>query len=163
MIQVLFICMGNICRSPTAEGVFRHHIQKLGIKEAYRSDILIDSAGTTGFHTGHNPDKRSVETAQRNGVSLEGISSRQVHESDFENFDYILAMDKENITNLKKIGAKEHHHKIHFFMHFSEEEPKLDEVPDPYYGRDDGFEYVFKIIEQASLGLIKHMQNKNQV
>jgi protein-tyrosine phosphatase len=163
MIQVLFICMGNICRSPTAEGVFRHHIQKLGIKEGYHGDIYIDSAGTTSFHTGHEPDPRSTATAALHGIDLSGIQSRQVSRDDFEDYDYILAMDHENVKNLKKIGAKEFHHKIHLFMHFAKGEPALDEVPDPYYGEGDGFTYVYEIVDRASLGLIEHLQKNNEI
>lgn len=164
MVKILFVCLGNICRSPTAEGVFRHHSQAAGLKDGYRGDLFIDSAGTAGYHTGAKPDPRSRETAEKHGVSLDDLGARAVTLQDFTDFDYILAMDMENLKNLQQECPEEHLDKIQLFMSFAPDCPGITEVPDPYYFKGlDGFERVFDFINRASLGLLSHISEKHNL
>lgn len=148
--SVLFVCLGNICRSPSAEAVFRHKVKQSGLY------VGVDSAGTHGYHKGVSPDERSVSIGAARGYSFEGISCRKVAELDFAKFDLILGMDEQNINNLKAECPEEYQHKIQLFMSYANEEE--DEVPDPYYGGRKGFEYVLTLIENAADGLIRHIQ-----
>ena len=148
---VLFVCLGNICRSPTAEAVFRHKADEAGLK------LTIDSAGTHGYHTGSPPDKRSQAAGQERGYSFKGLKCRRVSDTDFETFDLILAMDQSNLENLREMSDPEHHHKIRLMLDFAGYEN--EEVPDPYYGGKKGFELVLGLIEEASDGLIKALRN----
>jgi len=149
MIKVLFVCMGNICRSPTAEGVFTDLVKK----EGFANQIHIDSAGTHAYHIGESPDSRSREAARTRGIHLDGQRARQVEKDDFAQFDYLLAMDKDNYWHLKKWCPIDQTHKLHLFLDFA---PHLGvrEVPDPYYGGDKGFERVLDLVEAASVGLL---------
>ena len=146
--SVLFVCMGNICRSPTAEGVFRHQVEAAGLSNR----IDIDSAGTHAYHIGEAPDRRAIAAADRRGVSMGNIRARRVSDDDFERFDLIIAMDQDNVTRLKRQGAEEHHHKVRLFLSFAGGDET--EVPDPYYGGAAGFERVLDLIEDASKGLL---------
>ncbi|MAQ02340.1 MAG: low molecular weight phosphotyrosine protein phosphatase [Gammaproteobacteria bacterium] len=148
---VLFVCLGNICRSPTAEAVFRHKADEAGLK------LTIDSAGTHGYHIGSAPDKRSQAAGQERGYSFKGLKCRRVSDTDFETFDLILAMDQSNLENLREMSDPEHHHKIRLMLDFAGYEN--EEVPDPYYGGKKGFELVLGLIEEASDGLIKALRN----
>ncbi len=150
--SVLFVCMGNICRSPTAEGVFRHFVESAGLLEI----ITVDSAGTHAYHVGETPDRRSQAAAERRGYSLDRIKARRVRESDFEEFDLILAMDRDNLANLKAVSDAIHHHKIRLFLEYSP--GPESEVPDPYYGGATGFERVLDLIEDASERLIEELR-----
>lgn len=141
-IKVLVVCLGNICRSPTAEAVLRAKVEAAGLP------VEVDSAGTSGWHQGEKPDKRSAATAAKRGISFDGIYSRQVVEQDFEYFDYILAADHSNLSNLKDICPAEHQHKLSLFL--SHGDSDYEEIPDPYYGGDQGFELVLDLIEEAS-------------
>ncbi|MET1255472.1 low molecular weight protein-tyrosine-phosphatase [Aliikangiella maris] len=157
-LSVLFVCMGNICRSPTAEGIFRHFaIQHLSVL-----DLEIDSAGTTGYHQGEKADPRAISAAKKRGYNLDSIVSRQVVDEDFEKFDLILAMDKDNFSHLMKHAEQSNNqhnrHKIKLFLQDFAPLSEYIEVPDPYYGADRGFDLVIDLIEQASQGLIKHIQ-----
>ncbi len=149
--SVLFVCLGNICRSPTAEAVFRHQIRQLSMP------VEVDSAGTHGYHIDSPPDERSIAAGENRGYSFEGIKCRKVNSQDFEKFDLVLAMDEVNLRNLQKDCPEDLHYKIHLFMSFSEIDE--DEVPDPYYGGIKGFDYVLDLIEDASKGLIKHINS----
>jgi len=151
MTRVLFVCMGNICRSPTAEGVFRHHAEQAGMSER----LHIDSAGTHAYHTGEPPDRRARAAAERRGMSLEGIQARRVVTDDFERFDYIIAMDEENLARLRDESPEEHHSKLFLFLEFGA--LKEREVPDPYYGGSAGFERVLDLVEEASRGLLDRL------
>ena len=144
--SVLFVCLGNICRSPTAEGVFAQKALAQGL------DLYIDSAGTSGYKDGAAPDKRSQEIAKERGYDLSKLKCRKVNESDYEKFDYILAMDNENVHNLKRKCPDEFQHKIKLFLNYGKGE--FDEVPDPYYGGKRAFELVLDLIEEASDGLV---------
>lgn len=148
--SVLFVCLGNICRSPTAEAVFRHKARQHNV------NVLIDSAGTAGYHVGSRPDSRSMEAGMMRGYDFNGISCRKLTPQDCENFDLLIAMDRDNLRNMEKICPDEFKDKLTLFLHFADVDE--DEVPDPYYGGKKGFEHVLDLIEQASDGLIKHIQ-----
>lgn len=145
--------MGNICRSPTAEGVLRQLAHTLSLE----TQIEIDSAGTIGFHSGEPPDKRAVQHAAKRGYDLSSIRARQINQPDYELFDYILAMDKQNIAWLKKQIPDEYAHKLRLFLDFSEKYRGRD-VPDPYYGNANGFETVLDMSEDGAQGLLTHLQ-----
>jgi len=147
--SVLFVCMGNICRSPTAEGVFRHHVNKRGLGDR----IVADSAGTHAYHVGEPPDRRAIAAAERRGISLAEIHARRVSDRDFEEFDYIIAMDEDNQRRLIDQAPEEHRSKVQLFLSFAS--VGEIEVPDPYYGGAAGFERVLDLIEEASRGLLE--------
>jgi len=151
-VQVLFVCMGNICRSPTAEGVFRHHVQAAGLADV----IAIASAGTHGYHVGDAPDRRSQAAALRRRYDLSAQRARQFDVSDFERFDYILAMDRENLAHLHHHASADARSKARLFLEFGT--LGILEVPDPYYGGADGFERALDLIEDASRGLLSHLR-----
>ena len=157
MIKVLFVCMGNICRSPTAEGVFRQIVEQAGLDDK----IDIDSAGTHAYHIGSQPDHRAQSSALSRGIDLSNLRGRQVEPHDFKKFDYVIAMDNSNHTDLEVVasGSAEN---LHMFLKFAENFSE-QEVPDPYYGGDKGFEHVLDLIEDASKGLLAHIQNKHGV
>lgn len=152
-VGVLFVCMGNICRSPTAEGVFTHLATERGLAERLR----IDSAGTVEFHVGEPPDPRAQAAALQRGIDLSPLRARHVQPSDFETFHYVLAMDEENLGFLRRRCPDGHTDKVRLFLEFA---PKADvcEVPDPYYGGLKGFERVFSLVREASLGLLTHIE-----
>ena len=146
--SVLFVCMGNICRSPTAEGVFRYFVDEAGLGDT----IHVDSAGTHAYHTGKPADARASAAAQRRGYSLSDIRARRVSDEDFEQFDHVIAMDLDNLAALTDKADAGHHHKISLFLsHVAGHE---EEVPDPYYGGPSGFERVLDLVEEASRGLL---------
>ncbi len=151
--SVLFVCLGNICRSPSAEGVFRHKVEQASFK------CKIDSAGTAGYHTGSPPDQRSQAAASARGYNLSKFKCRRVNEKDFEEFDYIIAMDNANVRDLKQKCPEELQHKIHLLLSFTSSE--FDEVPDPYYGGGKGFQLVLDLIEQGCDGLIRELSHRN--
>ncbi len=152
MISILFVCMGNICRSPTSEGVFRHFVQEAGLVDRIR----IDSAGTHAYHTNEPADRRASAAAERRGYSLANMRARRVSEEDFEQFDFIIAMDQLNHVTLVDQADAEHHDKIHLFLEFASG-PEED-VPDPYYGGAKGFERVLDLVEGASRGLLETLK-----
>ena len=158
MVKILFVCMGNICRSPTAEGVFSHLVTQAGLEDV----IEIDSAGTIGFHIGNPPDLRATAAANLRGVNLSNQRSRIVEESDFEYFDYIIAMDYDNESELNNRCPEEHKEKIQLFLEYATN-TSIKEVPDPYYGSGNGFEIVLNLIEDASEGFLQHLKNKGAV
>ena len=151
-ISVLFICMGNICRSPTAEGVFRHLVAEEGLD----ASISTDSAGTHAYHVGEPPDRRARAAAERRGISLDGITARRVSDDDFDRFDYVIAMDRDNLALLNQQADPAHHPKIRLFLEYSSAHE--DEVPDPYYGGAAGFERVLDLVEDASRGLLETLR-----
>ncbi len=152
-IKVLFVCMGNICRSPTAEGVFNALINHRQLGHGFE----LDSAGTHAYHVGDAPDLRAQKAARERGVELKHLRARKVHGEDFENFDFILVMDDDNHASLSAICPAEYRHKIRHFLDYA---PQLQqrEVPDPYYGGSYGFERVLDMVEAASEGFIEELQ-----
>lgn len=152
MKRVLFVCLGNICRSPTAEGVFRKLVADHGLADR----IEIDSAGTGAWHVGSPPDSRAQAEARRRGMDLSGLRARQVRREDFERFDLILAMDRENLENLWAMCPPSCRDKVRMFTSFGP--PGCpEEVPDPYYGGPEGFRRVFDLIEACGKGLLEHL------
>jgi protein-tyrosine phosphatase len=153
--SLLFVCMGNICRSPTAEGVFRAQVQAAGLEHA----LEIDSAGTHAYHIGAMADTRSQQFAAKRGYDLSRQRARQVSAADFVKFDYVLAMDRDNLALLQAACPSKYRHKLGLFMQYAKNSP-VDEVPDPYYGGGSGFDLVLDYIEDASVGLLAHLQQR---
>jgi len=151
--KILFVCMGNICRSPSAEGVFRNMVKEHNLSQFF----YIDSCGTHGYHTGQSPDSRSQYAAMRRGIDISQQTARTIEQNDFNRFDYILAMDNHNRSFLQSMADEVYLNKIHLFLEYAEN-CKLIEVPDPYFGGEEGFEIVLDLLQQASIGLIKHLQ-----
>lgn len=154
-IKVLFVCMGNICRSPTAEGVFNALLASRELTDAFQ----VDSAGTHAYHVGDAPDLRAQKAARERGVELKHLRARKVRGEDFETFDHILVMDDENHAILHEICPDEHKYKIRHFLEYA---PHLQrrEVPDPYYGGAYGFERVLDLVEAASEGFIETLRRE---
>ncbi len=150
MVKVLFVCMGNICRSPTAEAVFRYQAKTSGSEDL----ILVDSAGTHDYHIGEPPDGRAQKIAKQHGYDMKGLLARQFNTGDFDIFDYILAMDKHNFAILNKICPPQNNYKLGMLMQYSKNFSEYEEVPDPYFGGHHGFEKVLKMIEDAGEGLL---------
>ncbi|PID43500.1 MAG: phosphotyrosine protein phosphatase [Proteobacteria bacterium] len=153
MTRVLFVCLGNICRSPTAHGAFRKLVQERGLAR----QIEIDSAGTAPYHIGKAPDKRAQKTAIARGITISDLKARQVKESDFEEFDYIFAMDKSNLEDLLDICPDEYKYKVRLFLGLIQDGDYL-EVPDPYYGGQAGFDIVFDLVQEASEALLAQIR-----
>ena len=147
--------MGNICRSPTAEGVFRHHVAEAGFADL----VLVDSAGTHAYHVGEPPDRRAVAAAERRGYSMDKLRARRVVTDDFSRFDYVLGMDRDNVALLKAQEGEEHDGKIRLLLECSS--ARDDEVPDPYYGGAAGFERVLDLVEEASAGLLERIRQEH--
>lgn len=154
LCSVLFVCMGNICRSPLAEGVFRGLVQKAGLESAFH----IDSAGTHFYHVGAPPDERSVAVGLKYGYDLTAQRCRLVSEQDFTDFTYILAMDKRNLRDLSAVApSAELRQKPKLLLDYARVAILETEVPDPYYGGEDGFENVLKLVEYGCEGLLAHI------
>ncbi len=157
-IKVLFVCMGNICRSPTAEGVFAKLLKERALEEYFD----IDSAGTHAYHVGEQPDLRSQQAALERNVKLSHLRARKVIMGDFEDFDYILAMDDDNYATLMSACPQQYQSKVSYFLDHA---PQLNikEVPDPYYGGQYGFERVLNMIEVASEGFLSMLQETGRI
>jgi protein-tyrosine phosphatase len=155
-VKVLFVCMGNICRSPMAHGVFRQLVRDEGLAEY----IEIDSAGTHSYHLDEPPDRRAILTAARRGVEIDDLRARRAEPRDFHDFDYVLAMDQENYLSLSAICPRGMEAKLSLFMDFAPE-LRTREVPDPYYGGPGGFETVFDLVEAASRELLAHIRERH--
>lgn len=151
--KVLMVCLGNICRSPTAHGVFQHLVEREGLSHV----IFVDSAGTSGWHIDEPPDRRSQNAALSRGYDLSQQRGRQVQASDFETFDYILAMDQANLDDLRRMRPKAYSGHLGLFLAFSKEFSDT-EVPDPYHGGAKGFELVLDMVESAAVGLLYHIK-----
>lgn len=156
-IRVLFVCMGNICRSPTAEGVFRKLVEEAGLG----GQVQIDSAGTHAYHVGEPPDARAQAAARSRGVDLSPLRGRQAVAEDIRRFDYVLAMDDENLENLLSICPDGLEEKVELFMEYASGQPR--EVPDPYFGGAAGFDRVLDMIEAASEGLLDDIRQRLNV
>jgi len=153
MINVLFVCTGNICRSPTAEGVFRALVEAEGLS----GHIATDSAGTSSFHVGEAPDRRSAAAARKRGVELCDLRARKVKGGDFDEFDLVLAMDRSHLQALRQMCPKGREDRVRLFLDFAPE-LGITDVPDPYYGAGDGFERVLDMVEAGSRGLLAHIR-----
>ena len=157
-IKVLFVCMGNICRSPTAEGVFAKLIKEQDLEEYF----VIDSAGTHAYHIGEPPDLRAQHAALERDVELNNLRARKVIMADFEDFDFLLAMDDDNYAVLMEASPEEYKDKISYFLDYAPH-LKTREVPDPYYGGKYGFERVLDLIEAASEGFLSNLQKAGRI
>ncbi|MDE2309669.1 MAG: low molecular weight phosphotyrosine protein phosphatase [Betaproteobacteria bacterium] len=155
-VSVLFVCMGNICRSPTAEAVFRACVEEAGLVR----HILIDSAGTHDYHIGEPPDTRTQRAAQQRGYDMSALRGRQVGLPDFTRFDYVLAMDRANLAILQRLCPQPQRGRLGLFLEYASRHEER-EVPDPYYGGADGFERVLDMVEDAAEGLLAHIREKH--
>lgn len=150
-VKVLMVCLGNICRSPTAEGVFREQVRQAKLQQF----ILVDSAGTSDWHVGKAPDKRTVKAAAQRNIDLSAQRGRQVQHQDFSEFDYVLAMDSQNLRELQRRCPEQYHGKLALFLQYGSSAYK--EVPDPYESDAKAFELVLDLVEDASVGLLKQL------
>lgn len=158
-IRVCFVCLGNICRSPTAEGVMRHLVSAMGLEER----IFVDSAGTAAYHAGERADPRARTFARARGIALES-RARQFQDADFARFDLVLAMDAENLSDLRALpGAADFGGRLGLARDFDPASRNGAEVPDPYYGGDHGFEHVLDLCEAACRGLIEHLRDEGHL
>lgn len=155
-VSILFCCMGNICRSPTAEAVFRHYVEKAGLAER----VHIDSAGTHDYHVGDAPDARTQRAARQRGYDMSRLRGRQVQAADFMRFDYVLAMDEANLDILRRLRPRNAQGHLGLFLEFAEHHHER-EVPDPYYGGADGFERVLDMVEDGAHGLLQHVRQEH--
>lgn len=153
--RLLFVCMGNICRSPTAEGVFRAFLSE----HAPDLKIHVDSAGTHAYHSGEPPDARARRAANHRGIDLSDLRARRVADEDFEKFDLILAMDLLNLETLRDRCPTEYQGRLHLLLDFAQQ-ASVQEVPDPYYGGLHGFERVLDLVQEASIGLLEHLRTR---
>ena len=153
--SVLFVCLGNICRSPTAHAVFQSMVQTRALAE----QVTVDSAGTGDWHLGHAPDRRTSAVAAERGYPMDDLRARLVEPGDFEQFDYIVAMDEEHLANLRAMCPADYHGNLGLFLDYSvnPEYADTNAVPDPYYGGDNGFTLVLDLVEDASAGLLDHI------
>ncbi|MBT4891198.1 MAG: low molecular weight phosphotyrosine protein phosphatase [Rhodospirillales bacterium] len=150
LVKVLFVCLGNICRSAIAEGVFRDLVEQAELSEK----IQVDSCGTGSFHTGETPDPRSIEACAAREIDISNLRARQIRNTDFEKFDYVIAMDEDNVQALQAVCPFQYEERIHLFLEMTEY-MGTREVPDPYYGTGQGFERVLNLIERASKRLLE--------
>jgi protein-tyrosine phosphatase len=175
-MKILFVCMGNICRSPTAEGVVRQLlaeraadlqvqldsaegvVRQLLAERAADLQVQLDSAGTHAYHVGEPPDARAIEAASRRGIDLSGLRARRVRREDFEHFDLILAMDRDNLSRLQELQPDRSSAQLRLMLEFSPDSA-LEEVPDPYYGGAAGFEQVLDLLEDAAEGLLQALRS----
>ena len=150
----MFVCMGNICRSPLAEGVFRQLVEDAGLEEQFE----VASSGTGGWHVGQSPDRRMQQVARKNGVSLEGQRARQFHKEDLTHFDFVFAMDRDNLEDITDMAAQNPTTaQVHLFRNF-DPDPGDGNVPDPYYGGARGFDLVFDIVSRTTQHILDSIQ-----
>jgi protein-tyrosine phosphatase len=159
MVNVLFVCLGNICRSPLAEGIFKYHVSEQGFKDK----IKVESAGTSGWHIGERPDPRSIEVANANGIDLDSYGRKAIN-MDFEEFDFIIAMDRDNFSDLKRLpgSSREGAAKLYLMRDF-DDIGKGKDVSDPYYGGDDGFTYVYELLDRSCRNLLEEIKKEHQL
>lgn len=148
--RVLFVCMGNICRSPMAQGIFRQMVRQAGLEDV----VKVASAGTHAFHAGESPDSRAQALVARRGIDISDLRASRIEDADFDQFDMILAMDWDNLSLLQQMAPKRAHHKLQLLMRFASEHETAT-IPDPYYGNAQGFEQVLDYIEDACNGLLE--------
>lgn len=153
-VSVLFVCLGNICRSPSAEGVFRHLAREQGLFDRLR----IDSCGTGSWHIGKSPDERATAAAARRGIDISDLRARQFRAEDLDQFDYVLVMDRANLADVREVWHQNGGTEPRLFLDYGDS--RLAEVPDPYYGGEDGFEHVLDLIHDASAGLLDEIRGR---
>jgi len=153
MFNILFVCMGNICRSPSAEGFFATALQK----SKYKAQVSIDSAGTHGYHIGHAPDSRAVAMAANFGVDISHLRARKVDAADFADNDLIIAMDRSNYLDLLQIRPADSKARLEMMMHYHPD-AQPEDVPDPYYGGMEGFTYMCSLLDSATQGLLQEIE-----
>lgn len=158
MTRVLFVCLGNICRSPLAEGVFRSLLENKGLD----NQILVDSCGTSNYHIGEQPDPRTLKNARRNNIQLDHCA-RQFSTSDFENFDYIVVMDRSNLENVLKLDPQQKYRDKVMLLRDFDPVDRGGEVPDPYHGGEQGFQNVYDIVQRSSEGLLERIREDQEV
>ncbi|MEQ9426068.1 MAG: low molecular weight protein-tyrosine-phosphatase [Cyclobacteriaceae bacterium] len=156
MVRVVFVCLGNICRSPMADAVFKKMVVEAGLT----SQIEVDSAGTAAYHVGSNPDMRTIECVQKHGIPIHH-KARQFKIQDFELFDYIMVMDDENLGNVLKLGGTEGENV--FKMQAFDDEKSNDDVPDPYYGGTDGFDHIYGLLNESCQNLLRYLVEKHSL
>ncbi|HKE44499.1 MAG TPA: low molecular weight protein-tyrosine-phosphatase [Steroidobacteraceae bacterium] len=154
--RILFVCLGNICRSPTAEAVLRDLLSR----EAPELAVEVDSAGLGSWHIGEPPDERALAAARRRGLDMSRLRARQVASEDFARFDFILAMDRTNLADLRRRAPAQYRERVRLFLEFAPD-LDVDEVPDPYYGSEAGFEEVLDLAEQAARGLLSFIRQSS--
>ncbi|MCG6868009.1 MAG: low molecular weight phosphotyrosine protein phosphatase [Gammaproteobacteria bacterium] len=157
-VRVLFVCMGNICRSPMGQGVFERLVREAGLE----SDVFVDSAGTHAYHIGHPPDTRAQSAAESRGYDIRSQRARQAGDFDISAFDYIVAMDSDNLQHLREMSPPGEEGKIRLLLDFGDGRPGR-EVPDPYYGGRSGFERVLDLVEQGSRGLLEYIRDRHRL
>jgi protein-tyrosine phosphatase len=155
-VRVLMVCLGNICRSPTAHIVFARRVAEAGLQD----QVLVDSAGTGDWHIGHPPDARSCAAAAARGYDMSALRARQVQARDFHEFDLVLAMDENNLRDLQRLAPPQHRHKLRLFMDFADMDERS--VPDPYYGEAEDFQRVLDLVETAADALLRHLRQRQQ-
>ena len=160
-IKVLFVCMGNICRSPTAHGVMQHKVNQRGLQE----QIMIDSAGTHAYHVGEMSDSRSRAKAKERGINMDYIRARKISINDHDSFDYILAMDSDNLELIEYYAPDEGKAQVGLFLSFANKAGTIKEVvvPDPYYGGDAGFDHVFELVDKGCEALLNSIVEENEL
>jgi protein-tyrosine phosphatase len=154
-VEILFVCMGNICRSPTAQGVFESLLSETDLANR----VHTDSAGTHAYHVGEQPDRRATQAAASRGIDLTTQRARRVEVEDFTRFDYVLAMDTSNLDDLLNICPEQHRDKVRLFLEFADTNSRRD-VPDPYYGGTQGFERVLDLVEEGAQGLLEDIRTR---
>ena len=153
-LSVLFVCLGNICRSPSAEGVFRQVVKNAGLSDR----VSIDSCGTGHWHVGKSPDARAQQAASRRGIDISALRARQLDNGDLNEFDYVLVMDRQNLADVRDLWRQTGGTEPQLFLSYGRS--GVDEVPDPYYGGDQGFEQVLDLIQEASEGLLADLSER---
>lgn len=154
-VKVLFVCLGNICRSPSAEGVFRKVVAQAGLDDR----VVIDSCGTGDWHVGKAPDRRATAAARKRGIDISGLRARQFRSEDLDEFDYVLVMDRQNLADVREVWRQNGGTEPALFLEYGQSGE--DEVPDPYYGGEQGFEQVLDMIDEASRGLLQHIRERS--
>jgi protein-tyrosine phosphatase len=155
-VKVLFVCMGNICRSPTAQGMFEMLVQEADLSDR----VFIDSAGTHAYHVGEKPDARARDAASRRGIDLSRQRARRISAVDFDQFDYVVAMDRNNLEELLALCPEQHLEKIYLLLDFAPHLAPQQDVPDPYYGGTRGFEQVLDLVEEGARGLLDDLKRR---
>lgn len=153
-VRILFVCLGNICRSPLAEGVLR----ALAAREGLASEIFVDSAGTGAWHIGDPPDRRSIAVARRHGIDISGLRARKVSRADFETFDLILGMDRENVRTLRQLASADREDRISLFLEYAA--GRDQDVPDPYYDGPEAFERLYQMLDAGCSSLLERLDER---